>query len=232
MRHPLDGHGSRAQTGLPSLAVALLVLTMVTGIGLAMADGAIRSAERDPGERRVATSLAAGLVAPESPLTERANVLNESRLVNLDADRLRGTFPVAAANDVRVALDGQPVAVTDDRTRGTTIRRLVLVENRTTQRLEPALGWQRRVTLPRRGYRATLTLSPPVETDVTTVSASGRVALHDDGGLSGSYELPLSRYETTKLRFVANGPLPPGSVTIEYGAIRTRKATLSVTADG
>lgn len=228
----IEPNRDRGQTGLPALAVALLVLTMVTGLGLALADGAIRSAERDPGERRVATSLAAGLVAPESPLTERANVLNESRLANFDADRLRGAFPVAASNAVSVALDGQQVASTGDPSRGTTIRRLVLVEERTTERLTPALGWQRRVTLPRRGYRATLTLSPPPGTNVTTVSASGRVALHDDDGLTGSYEIPLSRYETTTLRFVASGPLPPGSVVIEYDAIEAHKATLAVSADG
>ena len=64
-----DGPAGRAQTGLPAVAVALLVLTMVTGIGLAMGDSAIRSADREPADRRVAVSLAAGLVAPESPLT-------------------------------------------------------------------------------------------------------------------------------------------------------------------
>jgi len=222
----------RGQTGLPALAIALLVVTMVTGIGLAMTDGAIRSAERDPGERRVAVSLAAGLVAPESPLTERANTVNESRLSGFDSARLRTAFPVTGTTDTSVELDGQPLAATGSVTGGTTIRRLVLVETRTTERLEPTLGWQRRVTLPRRGYRATLTLAPPTGTTVTTVRANGRITLHDDSGLSGDYEIPLSRYETTTLRFEASGPLPRGSVEIEYDAIEAHKATLAVTADG
>jgi hypothetical protein len=123
-------------------------------------------------------------------------------------------------------------AATGEPDRGTTIRRLVVVEQRTAETLEPALGWQRRVTLPRRGYRANLTLSPPPSTNITAVRANSRVALHDDDGLSGQYEIPLSRFETTTLRFSASGPLPPGSVRIEYDAVRTRKATLAVSADG
>jgi len=222
----------RAQTGLPALAIALLVVTMVTGIGLAMADGAISGADREPGERRVAVSLAAGLIAPESPLTERANVLDASRLSRFDETRLRTAFPVANETAVAVELDGRSVAATGETDRGTTIRRLVVVEEQTAETLEPALGWQRRVTLPRRGYRANLTLSPPASTNITAVRANSRVALHDDDGLSGQYEIPLSRFETTTVRFSASGPLPPGSVRIEYDAIRTRKATLAVSADG
>lgn len=222
----------RAQTGLPALAVALLVVTMVTGIGLAMADSAIAGADREPGERRVAVSLAEGLVGPESPLTERANVLNESRLSSVDGGTLRSTFPVTDGTPVSVELDGRQIAATGQIERGTTIRRLVVVEERRSKTLTPALGWQRRVTLPRRGYQATLTLSPPPGTNVTTVRANDRVVLHEDGGLAGTYDIPLSRFETTTLRFSASGPLPPGSVRIEYDAIGTRKATLAVTADG
>lgn len=227
------GHtGVRAQTSLPALAIALLVLTMVTALGLAMGDGAIRAAERDPGERRVAVSVAAGLVAPESPLTERANVVNGSRLAGFDGAALRGAFPVTDGTPVRVELDDATVAATGSVRRGTTIRRLVVVEERTPTTLRPALGWQRRVTLPRRGYRATLTLAPPPGTNVTTVRADDRVVLHRDDGLAGTYEITLSRFETTTLRFTADGPLPRGSVRIAYDAIESRKATLVVTADG
>ena len=169
------GVSERAQTGLPALAIALLVLTMVTGIGLALADGAIGAADREPGERRVAVSLAAGLVAPESPLTERANVLDEERLSNVDQRRLRTAFPVTDETAVRVELDGDPLVTTGTTRTGTTIRRLVVVEERTTERVEPSLGWQRRVTLPQRGAGARLTLVPPAGTNVTTVRANDRV---------------------------------------------------------
>lgn len=232
MNRQHGGRGVRAQTGLPALAVALLVVTMVTGIGLAMGDSAIRSADREPGERRIAVSIAEGLVASDSPIAERANVLNGSRLSAFDDTALRTGFPVADETPVRVELDGEPLATTNSAGQGTTIRRLVVVEKRTTETIEPALGWQRRVTLPRRGYRVTLSLSPPPGTNVTTVRANDRVVLHDEGGLNGSYEITLSRFETTTLRFSASGALTPGSVHIEYDAIRTRKATLAVTADG
>lgn len=227
-----DRSAGRAQTGLPAVAVALLVLTMVTGIGLAMGDSAIGSADRDPADRRVAVSLAAGLVAPESPLTVRENVFDGSRLADVDERWLRSSFPVTDGRSVTVALDGEPVAQTGTTSDGRTIRRLVVVEERSSETIEPALGWRRSVTLPHRGYGATLTLSPPPGTTVTTVRANDRVVLHDEGGLSGAYEIRLSRFETTTLRFSASGPLPRGSVEIEYGAIRSRKATLAVTADG
>jgi len=232
MRGTRNESGGRGQTGLPALAVALLVLTMVTGIGLAMGDSAIRSADREPADRRVAVSLAAGLVAPESPLTERSNVLDDRRLSTLNESRLRAAFPVSDRTAVTVELDGEPIATTGATSGGPTIRRLVVVENRSRETIEPALGWRRTVTLPHRGYRANLTLAPPPGTNVTTVRANDRVVLHDESGLNGSYEVTLSRFETTTLRFSADGPLPRGSVEIEYGAIRSRKATLAVTADG
>jgi hypothetical protein len=223
---------ARAQSSLPALAVALLLVTVVTGISLGMASGAITGADREPGERRVAVSLADGLVGAESPLTVRPNVLDESRVAGFDGTALRTAFPVTDDTAVRVSLAGQSLAATGSPTDGTTIRRLVIVEERTRETLTPALGWQRGVTLPRRSDRATLSLQPPPGTTVETVRANERVALHADSGLNGTYQVALSRFETTTFEFEANGPLPPGSVRIEYDSIESRKATLVVTADG
>ena len=222
----------RAQSSLPALAVALLVLTIVTGVSLGMASGAISGADREPGERRVAVSLAAGLVGGESPLTVRANALDESRIDGFDDAALETAFPVTGDTAVRVSLGGQPLATTGSPTDGTTIKRLVVVEERTREAVEPALGWQRGVTLPRRSDQATLTLQPPPGTTVETVRANDRIVLHDRTGLNGTNQIPLSRFETTTFYFEASGPLPPGSVRIEYDAIETRKETLAVTADG
>jgi len=223
---------NRAQTGLPALAIALLVLTVLTGLGLAVADGALTSAERNADERRVATSLADRLVAAESPLTERANVLNATRLNRLDASGVERSFPVADGRNFRLRVNGSTVATTGGVGGGATFRRLVVVERQQTRTLQPDLGSTRAITLPRRTTKATVDVSPPPNTTVTTVRANDRVLLRNTSGLAGQFEVALSRFETTRFRFESTGSLPAGSVTITYAAPETTKTSLVVTVDG
>ncbi|MFC5970927.1 hypothetical protein ACFPYI_06235 [Halomarina salina] len=221
---------SRGQANLPALAVALLLVTTATGLGLAMADGAFASADRDPRERHVAVSLSERLVAADGPLTTRGNTLNRSRVANLTADRLADWYPVADGSDVRLRLDGETVVERGDPTGGTTIRRVVLLERRSATTLSDVPGDS--VTLPRRTPRVTLVVDPPAATTVTTVRANDRVVLHDPSGLDGTYEVSLSRFETTTLAYEHTGPLPRGSVEVTYYPARTTKAELVVTVDG
>ncbi|WP_226012194.1 DUF7263 family protein [Halomicrobium salinisoli] len=225
-----ERHVSRAQTSLPSIALALLVLTTTTGLCLALADGAIGAADRDAGERRAATSLAAALVDADSPLTDRANVLNGTRLAAFDEAELSGDYPVADEWDVTVRVGERTAASTGGATGGTTARRLVSVTDREVRTVDPTMGWGRRVTLPRRSAAATVELRPGDAT-VETVRANDRVVLHDPDGLNGTYDVALSRFETTTFRLEAEGELGPDAVAIEYEAMRTRKTTLTVTVD-
>lgn len=223
---------SRAQTSLPALAIALLLLSVVAGLGLAMGDGALAAAERDAEDRRVATSLADRFVAPDAPTTYRRNVLNATAIDRLDGDVLRRSFPVSAdAEAVRVRLNGSTAVTTGDPHSGTTIQRLVVVERRTDRSLTPDLGRKRTVTLPRRAGEATLTIAPPSGATVTTVRANDRVVLRDADGLDGTFDVELSRFETTRLSFEGPGSLPSGSVVVEYAPPQTRRATLAVTVD-
>lgn len=226
-----SGSGDRGQTGLPALAIALLLLTVVTGLGLAIADGALASAERDAGERRIAASLAERLVASESPLTERANMFNATRLDRLNGTQLERSFPVATGHDVEIQVNSSTVAETGDRSGGTTVRRLAVIERDQTRTMRPALGFRRVVTLPRRSSQATVELTPPTNTTITTVRANDRVVLRNSSGLTGQFEVDLSRFETTEFRFEGIGRLPDGSVTIRYPAPRTTKTMLVVTVD-
>lgn len=222
----------RAQTSLPALGVALLVLATVTGLGLAIGDGALAAADRDPADRRVASSLADRIVAPDAPTTYRPNVLNASAVATLDGAALSAWFPASAdADAVSVRLDGETIASTGDASAGVTIRRLVVVEDREERTLTPALGRARTVTLPRRAGSATLSLDPPSGATITTVRADDRVALHDPDGLNGTFDVTLSRFETTTLAFEGSGRLPRGTVTVEYAPPRTTRATLVVSVD-
>jgi hypothetical protein len=220
----------RAQANLVALGIALLSLTAVLGVALVVAEGALTGADRDPGERRLAVSLSNRLVAADGPLTTSANVLDADSLDALDAAVLAAEFPVVAGQDVRIRVDDATVVQTGPVEGGTTVRRIVLLERSESVSLTPALD-DGRVTLPRRTDRVRLDIDPPTGTVVTTVRANGRVVSHNASGLGGTLTVPLSRFETTTLRFDASGPLPTGSVELTYFPTRTSKALLVVTVD-
>jgi hypothetical protein len=210
----------RGQANLLALAVSLLVLTMTVGFCLVLIDGAYQSADRDPGERQVAVALAERLVSEESPLTSRANVINATHVEMLTPSRFNRTHPVVRGVDIRIRLAGETIIKRGDTTGGTTIRRVVLIERRQSVTLpirDDAL------TLPRRSTRATITIP---DSTITTVRANNRVVLYDPDGLQGTFEIDLSRYETTTVRIE-----PAGTATVTYYPAQTTKAELVVTID-
>lgn len=222
----------RAQMNLPALAAALLVVTTVAVVSFGMADRAYLSAERDADERRVAVALSERLVEPESQVTARANVLDADEVSDLNASRLQTLFPVVEGDDVAVRLDDRTLAATGDTAGGTTIRRVVLVEQRESVTLTPSVSpVEPKVTLPRRSPEVKIELTPPDGTTVTAVRANDRVVLRNASGLEGAFEVQLSRFETATLAFETDGPLPTGSVELTYMSTETRKAVLAVTVD-
>ncbi|WP_276259376.1 DUF7263 family protein [Haloglomus litoreum] len=210
---------------LPALVVALLVVTSTLGVALTLADGAFAGADRQPGERRVATALAERLVAADAAHTTRANVLNESQLADAD---LAARFPVVGDHEVRVRLDDRTVLRRGDATGGVTVRRVVLVRNQRWVERTPPLAADA-TTLPRRTDRVTLDIA--AAPNVTTVRANDRVVLYDPDGLAGNYTVRTSRFETLRLSFTAADRLERGDVVVAYRAARTTKATLGVTVD-
>lgn len=219
----------RGQANLPALAVALLVVTTTAGLAFALADDAFAGATRDT-DGGHASVLAERLVGARSPLTDRANVVNRSRVEALDAAALATDFGVVGDAAFRVQLGGRTVAERGDPRGGATVERVVLVQSRERVELTPPLRADE-VTLPRRTPRVTLALDPPAGTDVTTVRANDRVVLHDPDGLSGRYELDTARYATVTLAFEADGPLEAGNATVSYYPAETTKALLEVTVD-
>lgn len=225
---------TRAQANMPALLLALLALSTVAGVGLLVADDAVGSATREGGERRVAVGLSERIVSADGPLAVRGNVLDGRAVASLTAGEFESQYPVSQDRAVRVTLDGDPVVSTGEIEDGTTIRRIVLVERRDRVTRTPSLGTNREqsVTLPRRTPNATLTLSPPNGTTVSTVRANGRTVLHNESGIEGTETVDLSRFETATLTFESSDRLPEGSVTVTYYPSRTRKAVLGVTVDG
>lgn len=220
---------ARAQTNLPALAVALLVLTTTVGLGMALADRAFGSADRQPDERRVAVALSERLVSPDGPLTTRANVLNGTAVDALTTQRLRSQFPVVGDRAVRVRLDNRTLVDDGPTAGGTTVRRIVLVRRAEPRQYEPRFAATNGTTLPRRTDQVRLTVQTPPRTALDTVRANGRVVLHNQSGLAGNFTVAVSRFETTRLSFTANRSLSQGDVVVTYVPARTTKATLEVT---
>ncbi|GAA0245273.1 DUF7263 family protein [Haladaptatus pallidirubidus] len=225
---------TRGQMNLPAMAVALLILTMVTGLSIGMADRAFLGAERDATSRQVGVAVSERLISEGSPVTVRPNVINSTELETLDADRVQRQFPVVGSRNIRIKLDEDVLAERGNPTGGATIRRIVLVERRDEVTRTPQLSASDpRFTFPRRTTNATLTIRPPDETAVTAVRANDRIVLRNESGLDGTFSMSLSRFETVQFAFEteAEGALPTGSVRATYYPTATRKAVLAVTVD-
>lgn len=222
----------RGQIDLPALGIALLLLTVTLVIGITTANGALAGAERSPVERTTAVGVSDRLVSADAPLTVRRNVLDEDATRGVDGAALRDRYGVPSDATARIRLDGEVIASTGTVDGGTTVERIVLVEDREERTLRPTFERTRTVTLPRRSANATLGLSPPANTTVRTVRADDHVLLANERGLSGTFDLSLSPLETTQLRFEALGPLEGEHVQITYYPPETRKAILEVTVDG
>lgn len=226
--------GRRGQANLPVLAVALILLTTVTAVSVALADGALAGAERDPGDRRVASAVAERLVAADSPTTTRPNVLNASAVARLDAERLDRLAPPTQTASVRVRLGDRTLVTRGTPSGGVTVRRVVLVAERTATTRTLDLTTSTTLTVPRRTSRITVDVDTADTTTVRTLRANDRVVLHDEGGLGepadGPTTVRTSRYETTTLSFEATES-PEGTVTVTFYPTETTKAVLEVTAD-
>lgn len=221
----------RGQANLVALAVALLALTTVTGLGLVLADGTLAGADRAPLERHAADTAADRLVAADAPTTRRANVLNRTAFDALTPARLDRIDPPVAGNDVRVRLGERTTLRRGDPTGGVSVRRLVLIADETVETRRLQLSRNDRVTLPRRTDRVRLDVRPASNTTVTTVRVDDRVALHDPDGLAGNATVDVARYETLTLAVETRNADPNGSLVITYYPERTTKAVLEVTVD-
>lgn len=221
----------RGQTTLPALAFAFVLLTATVVFGVTTAADALTGAERDALERQEATGLSDRLVAGDAPTTSRANVLTEGALDTLDVDAIRDRYGLSDDASVLVQVGGVPVAAEGDTQDGTTVERIVLVEDRTARTIEPSFDVSPTMTLPRRSANATLAIRPSRNTTVRSVWVNDRVVLQNRSGLNGTFEVSLSSLETAQFRFDAAGDLEDGDVTITFYPPQTRKEILAVTVD-
>lgn len=221
----------RAQTELPALGIALVLLTAVLVLGIGAADSALSTNERSALEQQSAVGLSEQLVADSAPVTARPNVLDADKFEELTATDLETRYGLDPNHDVRIELDGTVIVDAGDPTDGTTITRLVVVEERTANTLVPPFENNRTATIPQRSTDLILEIDPPAGTTIRAVRADDRTVLSNESGLHGTFDVTVSRFETQQLHFESVGPLTAGAVTITHDRIETRKATLGVTVD-
>mgnify|MGYP006281303931 CR=1 FL=1 len=221
----------RAQTNLVALTLALVLVTGATVVGVAVADGSLAEADRDPLDRHAATAVADRLVAADSPTTVRANALNASVVDGLNATRIETLAPPAEDAALRVTLDGETVAARGAPDGGATVRRSVVVVSQSTS-LQRTINVSRgsAVRIPQGVTRATVAVDPGANTTIRTVRANGRVVLYDGAGLDTNTTVRLSRYEPTTIR-VDPGTNATGRVAVTYHRPLVDTRTLAVIAD-
>jgi len=218
-----DPSSDRGQANLAALVVALIVLTATVGVTLGLAEGALAGADRQPADRRAAVASAERLIAADSPVTRRENVLNASALDSLSPERLVTLAPPLRDAAFVVRIDGRSVVERGDPTDGVSFRRIALVSS--AEERTRTVAADGAVTLPRRTDSVRLEFNGA---DVETVRANGRIVLHRPGGLRGAETVSVSRSETLTISFDANAT---GTVTVTSTPERTRKTTLEVRVD-
>lgn len=222
----------RAQTSLPAVGIAFLLLTGTLVVGVLAAEAALRGGDRQALDRRAAIGLSETLVRANAHVTERQNVLNESALANLTVTDLQNRYGLPPNVSVRITLDGRTLVSRGSPAGGVTVERAVLIEQREWHTVTPPLEKTRAVTVPRRTTAVHLTLRPPVNTTLRTVRINGRVRLHNTSGLNGTYEVPVTTVETARLQFEPVGPLSNETAVLRYEPVETEKGRLEVTVDG
>lgn len=221
----------RGQATLLAAAVAVVVLVGVTGLGVALADDALRGADRQPLERHAARALADRLVTADAT-TYRDGVVRADRVTNLTAADAAALAPAVEGRTVRVRLGDETPVATTAAGRGTTVRRVVRVGraergvNRTT------LARDRNLTVPPGVERVRLYVATGNNTTATTVFADGRPVLHAGDGVEGTSVVRISRHDPTHLRIETATDEATGRARATYVRVRTRPAVLEVTVDG
>lgn len=219
----------RAQANLIALIAALVVLATVSVVAIAVANGALADADREPLERQRASAIADRLVASDGELAARENVLDADALAALDAETFRERYAIPESAGVSVSVDGETLVETGEVVDGTTVQRVVLVTNRTNRTVTPGLDGRDSLTLPRRTPWISVDIAPSAAAP-TTLRVNDRVLLHDPGGLTGSYRVTVSRRVTPRLEF-EGADLDTGAVDVTYAPATARKVVLEVTVD-
>lgn len=222
----------RAQTTLPVLGVALVLISAVSLIAVQAGSSSIERASAPTLDRATAIALSERLVTNRTELTVRPNVLDRRVFDRVDERFLHENLAVSPDTAVSIRVGNRSLLERGDVSDGSSFERIVLTRSAQERERRPRIDAGAAVTIPRRVSAVNLTLTPAPNASVRRVLAGDRVVLANESGLRGRYRVEISRFVTSVLTFDAVGALDRGDVVLRYRTPRTRKAGLVVTVDG
>lgn len=214
----------RAQANLVGFAVAILVVTTVTVAGGALANDALVDADRQPASTHAAERLAEHLVDADATHTRGSNDLRWSAISNLTASDLDEAVPPVRGRPIRVTL-GDEVLVdrgdvgvdSDTGSQAAVVERRVLVTRDVPRTERVDVAETDHVVVDDHDGRLVIRVDSAGLRRVTTVTAGGRVVLHEPAGLDGRYAVSVPRQYPLRVTFESSG-YARGTATVRWTA--------------
>ena len=215
----------RGQASLVAVAVGVVLVVAAAGLGVTLADGALRGADREPIERRAAAGLADRIASADA--TSRRPGLLRAGIRNLTATEADALAPAVRDRPIRVRLDGRIVFERGRLAGATTVRRVVGVARPAATERSVELADRPTIELPPGVGRVRVYVRAGNNTTVTALLADGRPVLHADGGIEGTAVVRLDRRGRTELRVRTDGSTR-GVLRVNYVRLGREPAVLEV----
>ncbi|MFC7204506.1 hypothetical protein ACFQJC_13345 [Haloferax namakaokahaiae] len=222
--------GSRAQTNLAGLAIALVFLTAATVSGVVIADRALVGATGDSLEQQRAEQVATAF-ADDPSLTTPVGALDATTLNETNVSTLETSLPILRGLEFRIRVNGTVVAERGDVSGGTTLSRGVAVATPRIESETISLDSDDSASIPGRTGSVRLDVDPDPDTTVETIRINDRVELHRPTGIEGTHVVNVSTTAPPLVRAEVNGSTPTGTITVEATVYDVETTTMEVTVD-
>jgi hypothetical protein len=222
---------ARGQANLISFAAAVVLISAVTVSGVIVAEEALSDVVDQSQEERVASLIAAHLVADAASHTRRHGVLQASASKSLTAADLTTAVPSFAGRSARVVVHDTTIVDRGTPTKSL-VRQRVLIESYTQRSRRLTLAnlpqsQSSNISLARHAGNVTVSILPTTNRTVHTIRADGRVLRHNPGGLSTrQHHLSLPR-RPVNLSIVSTGN-SSGQLMITWQTANTTLAWVEV----
>jgi hypothetical protein len=220
---------ARGQANLISFAAAVVLISAVTVSGVIVAEEALSDVVDQSQEERVASLIAAHLVADAASHTRRHGVLQASASKSLTAADLTTAVPSFAGRSARVVVHDTRLLIAGRRQVTRSSR--VLIESYThvlgVYTCHVPQSQSSNISLAGHAGNVTVSILPTTNRTVHTIRADGRVLRHNPGGLSTrQHHLSLPR-RPVNLSIVSTGN-NSGQLMITWQTANTTLAWVEV----
>lgn len=195
------------RTSILSLTTALIVLTLLLGGTITVADVAFSTGDRDASEQQLAEVYSDQIVAFSEHGTPYLNTSQVDEYSEQAIEPLRSEI-----NGVEVRVDGKKQYAFGTVTEGTTVNRIVVDQEKKTK-----TGSE--LSIPQGVQTCTINVNKTEK-----ILVNNKTALQDKTGLTGNYTIPLSATSASTVTTTE------GNLTASYRTTKTERI-LSVTVE-